>query len=157
MPEESTFTEKQVKITSDDKVSIYEESHVNRKESNDVHVMTDEEEKLDIKAKRVGSALEDLVTSAIDKGKLVARQKTGQLVRTIDSGPADLSASRDARDISRLGPMVENLARVFEATMSDVRKQDYEEQEKLLIGYRKLLQEQINLINSAISFAKRVK
>ena len=157
MMQEESESEKEVRVIKDDKVSIYKESHVKQTQDTDVHVMTDDEEDLNVKAKRAGSALEDLITASIDKAKAVTKQKSEEMARRIDSGPGAVSATKDAREISRLGPMVENLARAFEATMTDIRKQDYEEQEKLLIGYRKLLREQINIINSMRHFAKRIK
>jgi hypothetical protein len=157
MMQDESESEKEVRVTKDDKVSVYKESHVKRTQDADVHVMTDDEENLNVKARRAGSALEDLVTSAIDKAKATTKQKTEEVARRIDAGPGAVSATKDAHEISRLGPRVEDLARAFEDTMTDIRKHDYEEQEKLLIGYRKLLQEQINVINSMRHFAKRVK
>jgi hypothetical protein len=41
--------------------------------------------------------------------------------------------------------------------MTEIRKEPYDEQEKLLVGYRKLLEEQINVINARMSMAKRLK
>lgn len=156
MPEEVS-SEKEVKVTRDDKVSVYKESHVSREADAEVHVMTDEEEDLSSKARRAGNALQDLITSAIDRAKVKAREKADDLARAAERGPGELSATQDTRDISRLGPMVEDLARAFEDTMTEIRKQGYDEQEKLLIGYRKLLEEQVNVVNSAAHFAKRVK
>jgi hypothetical protein len=154
MQEES---EKEIRVVKDDKVSIYKESHVKQSKDTDVHVMTDDEEDLNLKVKRAGSALEDLITSAIDKAKAATKEKSEEMVKRIDSGPGAVSATKDSREISRLGPKVEDLARAFEDTMTDIRKHEYEEQEKLLIGYRKLLKEQINVIESMRHFAKRMK
>lgn len=58
--------------------------------------------------------------------------------------------------IAQLGPMVTDLATVFEDTITIVRKQPYEEQVKILAGYKKPLEKQINVINSRIQFVKRV-
>ena len=150
-------SKKEVKVTVDDKVSVYQESHLDQDDGNEIHVMTNEEEDLNAKVRRAGSALEDLITSAIDRAKLVAREKTSELAKAADVGPGAISAAADARDISRLGPMVEELARAFEDTMTEIRKQGYGEQERLLIGYRKLLEEQTNVINSQVQFAKRLR
>lgn len=150
-------SKKEVKVTVDDKVSVYQESHLDHEDGNEIHVMTNEEEDLNAKVRRAGSALEDLITSAIDRAKLVAREKTSELAKAADVGPGAISAAGDSRDISRLGPMVEELARAFEDTMTEIRKQGYGEQERLLIGYRKLLEEQVNVINSQVQFAKRLR
>jgi hypothetical protein len=41
--------------------------------------------------------------------------------------------------------------------MTQIGKQPYDEQVKLLTGYKKLLEEQINVINSRIDWSKRLK
>ena len=67
------------------------------------------------------------------------------------------SASTDARDIQNLGGNVDRLITVFEDTMTEIRKEPYDEQEKLLTGYRKLLEEQINVVNARMEMARRLK
>jgi Na+-transporting methylmalonyl-CoA/oxaloacetate decarboxylase beta subunit len=63
-----------------------------------------------------------------------------------------------AADIARLGrPLVAALATGFEDTITMVRQHPYDEQEKILTGYKKLMEEQINVINSRIGFVKRVR
>ena len=141
----------------DDKVNVYKESHLDHKEDTEIHVMTNQEEDLNAKVRRAGSALEDLITSAIDRARLVAREKTDELVKAAEVGPGAIRAAGDSRDISRLGPMVEELARGFEDTMTEIRKHGYGEQEQFLIGYRKLLEEQVNVINSRMHLAKRLR
>jgi hypothetical protein len=69
----------------------------------------------------------------------------------------DISAAQDSRDISVLGSQVEVLITAFEDTMTQIPKQPYDEQVKLLTGYKKLLEEQINVINSRIDWSKRLK
>jgi hypothetical protein len=41
--------------------------------------------------------------------------------------------------------------------MTEIRKQPYSEQVNLLKGYKKLLKEQINVVDSRINMAKRIK
>jgi hypothetical protein len=41
--------------------------------------------------------------------------------------------------------------------MTQIGKQPYDEEVKLLTGYKKLLEEQINVINSRIDWSKRLK
>jgi hypothetical protein len=64
---------------------------------------------------------------------------------------------QDSRDIGALGPMVEDLVRVFEDTTTMIRKAPYEDQVDLLKGYKKLIEEQIKVIDSRIGMAKRLK
>lgn len=157
MSEEPRPVRKEVKVTDETEVTVRSESELGYEGDSKPVVVTPEEEDLTAKARTAGLALEDLITSAIDKAKIMARQKAKDLAKSTEEGPGAMSAAKDAQDISRLGPLVEGLARTFEDTMTDIRKQSYEEQERLLIGYRKLLEEQINVINSRMHFAKRVK
>ena len=157
MSSESKPTRKEVKVTDETEVRVHEDSELRYEDSPDSLVTTSEEGDLSTKARTAGLALEDLITSAIDRAKIIAKEKTNELTRTAEEGPGAMSAARDAGDISRLGSLVEGLARAFENTMTDIRVQNYEEQEKLLIGYKKLLEEQINVINSRMHFVKRIR
>jgi hypothetical protein len=120
------------------------------------HLMTQEEEDLTIKVRNAGDALYDLVLSAIEKAKIIAAQKVKELA-TRDISPAAIATKKDARNIAALGESVESLARTFESLMTEMRKQPYSEQVQLLRGYKKLLKEQINVIDSRIHMAKRLK
>jgi hypothetical protein len=119
------------------------------------HLMTREEEDLMIKVRNAGYALYDLVLSAIGKAKIISAQKVKELA-TRDISPAAIAAKKDAHDIAALGESVESLARTFESLMTEMRKQPYSEQVHLLRGYKKLLKEQINVIDSRINMAKRL-
>jgi hypothetical protein len=123
--------------------------------ANNFHLMTKEEEDLTVKVRNAGDALYYLVLSAIEIAKTTSSQKVKELV-TRDISPAAMAAKKDAHDISTLGESVEGLARTFESLMTEMRKQPYSEQVHLLTGYRKLLNEQINVIDSRISMVKRL-
>jgi hypothetical protein len=145
-----------------DRISIKEEK-TNREEkdedhdetANNFHVMTQEDEDLTIKVRNAGDAFYYLVLSAIEKAKTISSQKVKELV-TKDISPAAFAAKKDAHDISTLGESVEGLARTFESLMTEMRKQPYSEQVHLLTGYKKLLKEQINVIDSRINMVKRL-
>ena len=119
------------------------------------HLITQEEEDLTIKVRRAGDALYDLVVAAIEKAKRKSVEKSKELI-VKDISPAAIAAKKDARDIAALGDSVEGLARTFESLMTEIRKQPYSEQVHLLTGYKKLLKEQINVIDSRINMAKRL-
>ena len=114
---------------------------------------TSEEESVSTKAKEAGRSLKDLIYSLGKKTKEVTEEKA----RELKSQSVDISTKTDARDIQHLGDDVEKLITVFEDTMTEIRKEPYDEQEKLLVGYKKLLEEQINVINARLSMAKRLK
>jgi hypothetical protein len=67
------------------------------------------------------------------------------------------SPQKDARDIQALGTYAENVVLVFEKTIAEIGREDYESQEKLLAAYKKLLEEQINVIDSKQRIVKRLK
>jgi hypothetical protein len=114
---------------------------------------TSEEESVSAKARDAGKSLKDLIYSLGRKTKEVTEEKA----RELKAQSVDISTKTDARDIQQLGDDVEKLIIVFEDTMTEIRKESYDEQEKLLIGYKKLLEEQINVINARLSMAKRLK
>jgi hypothetical protein len=68
-----------------------------------------------------------------------------------------VGAKRDAKEIRALGAYAENVVRGYEDTMTEINKRNYADQEKLLKGYKKLLEEQINLISARIELVKRLK
>ena len=105
------------------------------------------------KAREAGRSLKDRVYSLGKKTKEVTEEKA----RELKAQSLDVSATSDARDIQHLGSNVEGLITVFEDTMTEIRKEPYDEQERLLVGYRTLLEEQINVINARLAMAKRLK
>jgi hypothetical protein len=113
---------------------------------------TTDEESVSSKARDAGKSLKDLIYSLGRKTKEVTEEKAREL-----KSQSDISTKTDARDIQHLGEDVEKLITVFEDTMTEIRKEPYDEQEKLLVGYKKLLEEQINVINARLSMAKRLK
>lgn len=165
-------------MTSDDKTDTYEET-VNRTTSEptaDVTVTEEtsmttvparkvetyevqsetaasDEESVSAKARDAGKSLRDLIYSLGRKTKEVTEEKA----RELKAQSVDISTKTDAQDIQHLGDEVEKLITVFEDTMTEVRNEPYDEQEKLLVGYKKLLEEQINVINARLSMAKRLK
>jgi hypothetical protein len=165
-------------VTSDDKTDTYEET-VNRTTSEptaDVTVTEEtsvttvparkvetyevqsetaasDEESVSAKARDAGKSLRDLIYSLGRKTKEVTEEKA----RELKAQSVDISTKTDAQDIQHLGDEVEKLITVFEDTMTEIRNEPYDEQEKLLVGYKKLLEEQINVINARLSMAKRLK
>ena len=114
---------------------------------------TSEEESVSTKARDAGRSLKDLIYSLGKKTKEVTEEKA----KEIKAQSVDISTRTDARDIQHLGDDVEKLVTVFEDTMTEIRKEPFDEQEKLLVGYKKLLQEQMNVIDARLSMAKRLK
>jgi hypothetical protein len=118
-----------------------------------VEIQDSEEESISSKAREAGRSLKDLAYSLGKKTKETAEQKTAEL----KAKSVDIGATTDAREIQNLGTHVDDLVQVFEDTMAEIRKEPYAEQEKILVGYRKLLEEQINVVNARLNLAKRLK
>jgi hypothetical protein len=113
-----------------------------------------EEESVSAKAKETGQSLKELVAAMSRKARAAIEEKTKDLDKV---NPSDISAAQDAKAIGALGEHVELLIRTFEDVMTGIRKEPYDEQARLLNGYKKLLEEQINVINSRIDWSKRLK
>lgn len=101
------------------------------------------------------NSLKDATTSF--KDVILSISKKAQEIRDKAEETFTVGAKRDARDIQALGSHVENVAKGFEDTMTEIKKRNYADEEKLLKGYKKLLEEQINLINARIELVKRLK
>ena len=85
-----------------------------------------------------------------------AEEKTKELKdKSIEA--TDIGTQTNARDIQALGIHADNVVLVYERIMFEIAREDYKTQEKLLAGYKKLLEEQVNVIDSKLSLAKRLK
>jgi hypothetical protein len=117
---------------------------------------TKEEESVSTKTKETGQSFKELVKSFGKKAKTMTEEKTKQL-KDKSAQSMDTRKKNDGRDILAMGANVEKVITVFEDKLTDIHKEDYEEQEKLLTGYKKLLEEQINVINARLNMIKRLK
>jgi hypothetical protein len=122
--------------------------------NNNFRLMGDEETDLTTRVRNAGDVLYDSVLLSIDKAKRKSVEKVKE-VATRDANPAAIAAKKDARDIATLGESVEGIARTFENLMTEIRKKPYSEQVRLLTGYKKLLKEQINVVDSHTSIWQR--
>lgn len=106
------------------------------------------------RVKEAGLSFKQMIASLADKAKTVTEEKTQTLK---DISAENISPTRrDAQDIQVLGTTVQDVITVFEETMTHIEKQDHEQQEKLLNGYKRLLEEQINVIRSRLNLIKRL-
>src|SRR5918911_5489009 len=117
-------------------------------------IETTEENELTIKARTAGNALSDLTTTAIDKAKdKISKKARGLSAAVTTSNTISIAAAKDAKDISFLGPMVvEELARAFENEIRELARLSYTDQTDLLTGFKKLLEEQIRVIDSKLHY-----
>jgi hypothetical protein len=101
------------------------------------------------------NSLKEATTSF--KDIIYSISKKAQEIRDKAEETFTVGAKRDARDIRALGSYVESVTKGFEDTMMEIKKRNYADEEKLLKGYKKLLEEQINLINARVELVKRLK
>jgi hypothetical protein len=109
------------------------------------------------KAKEAGQSFKEMIKSLGKKAMTKTEEKTKELKDKPAAETVGPGQQKDARDIQALGTHAENVVLVFEKTMAEIQREDYESQEKLLAGYKKLLEEQINVIDSKQKIAKRLK
>ena len=121
--------------------------------NNNFSLMRDEESDITTGVRNAGYVLYDSVLLSIDKARRKSVEKTKE-VATRDISPAAIAAKKDAQNIATLGDSVKGIVRTFENLITEIRKKSYSEQVHLLTGYKKLLKEQINVIDSRINMAK---
>ena len=113
----------------------------------------EEDESLSARAKEAGQSFKDFIVTLGKKASLITEQKTTET----KNESLDIGAKRDSQAIQTLGANVEKAITVFEGTITNLRKESYDEQAQILIGYKKLIQEQINVINARLSMVKKFK
>ena len=105
------------------------------------------------KAKEAGESLKEKVKSVGKKTEEKTKELKDKSMQTIGIGP-----TKDAHDIQALGTTrLEKLTADFENTMSEIENEsDYDMQEKQLTAYKKLLEEQMDVIDSRLKMVKRI-
>jgi hypothetical protein len=116
---------------------------------------TSKEEEISVsdEARKTGGSLKELIVTAIKEAKDSAKG-TGKRLKqqTINVATKD-----DSKDIHSLGDNVNSLVRLFEGTMTEIRKESYNEQIKLLDSYKDLLQTHIKVIDARNRMASKLK
>ena len=113
----------------------------------------EEDESISAKARETGESFKGFIVTLGRKAMAITDEKT--METTNES--MDIGARRDSQSISTLGANVEKAITVFEDTITNIRKESYDEQAKILTGYKKLIEEQINVINARLSMVKKFK
>ena len=148
------------------KVVIVKPSEVEYKENNQIENSSTREQNKEkgegeqsaaaAKAKKAGQSFIEMIKSLGKKAVTKTEERTKELkdksIETIDMG-----TQTNARDIQALGIHADNVVLVYEKIMFEIAREDYKTQEKLLAGYKKLLEEQVNVIDSKLRIAKRLK
>lgn len=113
----------------------------------------DEDESISAKARETGQSFKGFIVTLGKKAMAITDEKTTETTNE----SIDIGAKRDSQSIQTLGANVEKAITVFEDTITNIRKESYDEQAKILTGYKKLIEEQINVINARLSMVKKFK
>jgi hypothetical protein len=115
----------------------------------------DNEESLSNRARETGQSLKELVNSIGRKSKAFAEQTSAEVK---EAAKDERITAKDAADIQMLGSHIESIITIFEDTMDRIREHpSFDEQHRMLIGFKKILEEEVNVINARLNMAKRLK
>jgi hypothetical protein len=118
------------------------------------HQTTKEEEtSLSDEARKAGGSLKELIVTAVKEAKDSAKQ-TGKRVK---EQTINIATTVDSKDIRSLGENVDAVLDLFEETMTEIRKERYDDQIKLLDSYKELLQAHIKVIHARSRMASKLK
>jgi hypothetical protein len=113
----------------------------------------EQDESLSARARETGQSFKGFIVTLGKKAMAITDEKTTETTNE----SIDIGAKRDSQSIQTLGANVEKAITVFEDTITDIRKESYDEQANILTGYKKLIEEQINVINARLSMVKKLK
>jgi len=113
----------------------------------------EQDESISAKARETGQSFKGFIVTLGKKAMAITDEKT--METTNES--TDIGAKRDSQSIQTLGANVGKAITVFEDTITNIRKESYDEQANILTGYKKLIEEQINVINARLSMVKKFK
>ena len=153
-PKRRSAQSRQEKITSSTSVvTQYQPQTKEYRIVEEKKVLDEQEEPLRAKAKEAGQTLKDLIISFSRKAKAV----TENTAQEIKSKSMDISTTIDTKDIQSLGANINSIITTFDDTMAEIRKEGYDEQERLLADYKKFLEVQIKVVNARLELAKHLK
>jgi hypothetical protein len=113
----------------------------------------EQDESISAMARETGQSFKGFIVTLGKKAMAITDEKTTETTNE----SIDIGAKRDSQSIQTLGANVEKAMTVFEDTITDIRKESYDEQVNILTGYKKLIEEQINVINARLSMVKKFK
>lgn len=152
-------------LADEEKIVVVKPSEIEHKEYSQIEYIPSEKHNKKVEAERsvatskvleAGQSLTEMIKTLSGKAVTKTEEKTKELKdKSIEA--INFDAQKNTRDIQALGTHAEDLVLVYEKIMFEIEREDYKSQEKLLTGYKKLLEEQINVINSKLSLAKRLK
>ena len=117
------------------------------------HTPKEQETSISDEARKAGESLKELIVAAIKDAKDSAKGTRKRLKEET----IGIAATTDSKDIQSIGDTLNTLVGLFEKTMTEIRKEDYNAQIKLLQSYKDLLQAQIKVANARGTMARKLK
>ena len=116
---------------------------------------TPKEEEISVsdEATKAGESLKELIVTAIKEAKDSAKG-TGKRLK---EQTVDIASTVDSKDVRSLGDNVKASVQLFEEIMTEIRKERYDEQIKLLDSYKDLLQTHIKVLDARGRMASKLK
>ena len=113
----------------------------------------EEEVSVSDEARKAEESLKELIVTAVKEAKDSAKETEKRLKeQTIN-----IAATADSKDIRSLGDNLDALVDLFEETMTEIRKESYDDQIKLLDNYKELLHMHIKVVNARSRMASKLK
>ncbi|MDQ3888533.1 MAG: hypothetical protein M3251_04595 [Thermoproteota archaeon] len=116
---------------------------------------TQKEEDISVsdEARKAGESLKELIVTAIQEAKDSAKG-TGKRLK---EQTINIATTADSKGIHSLGDNINFLVGIFEETMTEIRKERYNEQIKLLDSYKDLLHTHIKVVDARRRMARKLK
>jgi hypothetical protein len=113
----------------------------------------EEETSLSDEARKAGGSLKELIVTAVKE----ARDSAKQTGKRVSEQTINITTTVDSKDIRSLGDNVNALVDLFEKTMSEIRKESYDDQIKLLDSYKELLHRHLKVVHARSRMASKLK
>ena len=113
----------------------------------------EEEVSVSDEARKAEESLKELIVTAVKEAKDSAKETEKRLKEET----INIAARADSKDIRSLGDNLDALVDLFEETMTEIRKESYDDQIKLLDNYKELLHMHIKVVNARSRMASKLK
>jgi hypothetical protein len=116
---------------------------------------TQREEEISVsdEAKKAGESVKELLVTAIKE----ARDSAKGTGKRLKQQTIDVATTVDSKDTHSLEDSMNSLVTLFEETMTEIRKESYNRQIKLLESYKDLLRTHIKVVNARRKMASKLK
>jgi hypothetical protein len=104
-------------------------------------------------ARKTGESLKELFITALKE----ARDSAKETGKRIKSQTIDITTSVDSKDVRALGDNVDIFVKLFDETMTEIRKEHFDEQIKLFESYKDLIQAHVKVVDARCKMASKLK